>query len=1006
MIRNKLFIIIIVIVLLQFPFLYSQNLIPNSGFEVGMNKPDGWEIKGCAGEWSLGGVEGKMVSVFGNGKNSGVWCSTPEQLTNCGIYHFIFYGRKEVSTSGGCAVSGPTSVNRDFHLSEDWQQYDFFFRLPDDRQDEQIRIGHWEMLGRYYFDNCRLFPSIALHKKFGKIKLGEAECIRDGKYFFSPDFGWKGANYHRPLYYTTAHFNSDRWVFSADKELIYKFNIGDVEQNKGNFRASLNYYTGGAVEIAVSKNLKQWLNIGFFDKTNRGGILSIPDSIYPAKEIFVRIKFVGKDGTIQINSLEYNAALSPEIPDMFGETYFIDVQKVHKDYAIQFQDIAKTNNEWKIAFEVSYQGTNKTTQLLVGCYSGITEKEKTYSSQLSLKDRTAISIQSQIKKSGSDKLLVEFKDKNKDVIFSGEIDANVSFLEDPRPGYWLAETKDFVAWWCESGWKIGKQKGAPVKSGRQQPIKVAAAKGEYEPVQIVLMPQKTLELNSVQVSFQKTALFESLPIKSDIYEVAFVPVSHPTDGSTMRGLYPDPLPPLKTPVRLIAGENFVLWVSFKIPTFIPGGDYNGEIKIATSGSNITLPLILTVFDFELPEETHLRSGLGLGTHSINRYHKLQTQEDKMLVYEKYLKNFAEHRISPYSFFDYNPIKVSFKGEGTNKYSVVDFSQFDVVGEKWLDKYHFNSFRLPLRGMGGGTFQSRSLGTLEGYKEGTPEHTRLFKDYLGKVEEHLRLKGWLNKAYTYWFDEPDRKDYEFVVEGMKRIKAAAPGLKRLLTEQPEKGLIGNVDIWCGLTPEWSKKLVEECKQRGEEVWWYICCAPKAPYITEFIDHPGTELRLWPWQSYQYGVQGILIWETVYWTSSLVYSNTLQNPWTDPMSYVSGYDNPTGFVGYWGNGDGRFLYPPKRDPNKASEPALDDPINSIRWENLRDGMEDYEYFWLLEKQIQRAEKKHPNNHLLDEAKKLLIIPEDISANLTNFTTDPRPILQYRERIARMIEDLQKL
>ena len=122
-----------------------------------------------------------------------------------------------------------------------------------------------------------------------------------------------------------------------------------------------------------------------------------------------------------------------------------------------------------------------------------------------------------------------------------------------------------------------------------------------------------------------------------------------------------------------------------------------------------------------------------------------------------------------------------------------------------------------------------------------------------MERHLRERGWLDKAFTYWFDEPDTKDYEFVVAGMKRLKAAAPGLKRLLTEQPEPALLGNVDIWCGLTPEWTRERVQARRAAGEQVWWYICCAPQAPYATEFIDHPGTELRLWPWQSWQYGVQ---------------------------------------------------------------------------------------------------------------------------------------------------------
>ena len=50
--------------------------------------------------------------------------------------------------------------------------------------------------------------------------------------------------------------------------------------------------------------------------------------------------------------------------------------------------------------------------------------------------------------------------------------------------------------------------------------------------------------------------------------------------------------------------------------------------------------------------------------------------------------------------------------------------------------------------------------------------------------------------------------------------------------------------------------------------------------------------------------------------------------------------------WGNGDGRFIYPPEAaaDANPAN-PVLDGPVDSIRWEMLRDGIEDYEYFVIL-------------------------------------------------------------
>jgi hypothetical protein len=310
-------------------------------------------------------------------------------------------------------------------------------------------------------------------------------------------------------------------------------------------------------------------------------------------------------------------------------------------------------------------------------------------------------------------------------------------------------------------------------------------------------------------------------------------------------------------------------------------------------------------------------------------------------------------------------------------------------------------------MGGGTFHSRHLGELAGFKEGTPEHARLFQDYLSQVEGHLRERGWLDEAFIYWFDEPDPKDYEFVVDGMKRLKAAAPGVKRMLTEQPEATLRGHVEIWCGLTPEWTPEKVKACRDAGEDVWWYICTGPKAPYVTEFIDHPGTELRLWPWQSWQYGVSGILVWATIYWTSPLAYPEpNVQDPWEDPMSWVTGYGNPVGLRSPWGNGDGRFLYPPRRDPNQSTEPCLDGPINSIRWENLRDGMEDYEYFWLLQRAVERAETRKVSRKLIQQARALLTVPPEVSTDLTHFTTDPRPILKHRDKIAQMIERLQRV
>ena len=82
-----------------------------------------------------------------------------------------------------------------------------------------------------------------------------------------------------------------------------------------------------------------------------------------------------------------------------------------------------------------------------------------------------------------------------------------------------------------------------------------------------------------------------------------------------------------------------------------------------------------------------------------------------------------------------------------------------------------------------------------------------------------------------------------------------------------------------------------------------------------------------------------------------------------------------------------------------------MNSVRWENLRDGMEDYEYFWLLREASQDELFWHGETTLYKQSRELLQVPDEISKDLKHFTTDPRVMLAYRDRVARMIERLQR-
>ena len=126
----------------------------------------------------------------------------------------------------------------------------------------------------------------------------------------------------------------------------------------------------------------------------------------------------------------------------------------------------------------------------------------------------------------------------------------------------------------------------------------------------------------------------------------------------------------------------------------------------------------------------------------------------------------------------------------------------------------------------------------------------------------------------------------------------------------------------------------------------------------------------------------------------------------MGWRTGYSTPRGEKRPWGNGDGRFIYPPlaAADAN-PSGPVLEGPVDSIRWEMLRDGIEDYEYFVILRNGLEAKGDR------LSAAQKrayaaLLEVPKEVTKDMTTFTKDPAPVERHRDRVARAIGELDRL
>jgi hypothetical protein len=535
---------------------------------------------------------------------------------------------------------------------------------------------------------------------------------------------------------------------------------------------------------------------------------------------------------------------------------------------------------------------------------------------------------------------------------------------------------------------------------------LSAARNDREAVQLVVRPTRALRGLTVAAGSLTGPAGATLPAANvRVLRAYYHFVDTPTDRTGVRDFWPDALPPVDRPLDLAAGQNQPLWILIHVPADARPGDYTGTVQLKAEGWQAAVPLRLHVWRFALPDRNHLETAFGLSPGMIFRYHQLKTEAERRRVLDLYFESFAEHRISTYDLTPLDHIRVKFLPDARPPRAELDFTAFDAELTRVRQRFHFTNFRLPLEGMGGGTFQSRHEPRIGRYDESTPEYQAMFASYVQQLEAHLRAKGWLSMAYVYWFDEPQPKDFAFVRNGMLRLKRYAPGLTRMLTQEPVDELIGSVNLWCPVSPRYDHAMAEQRRAAGERFWWYVCCGPKAPYCTLFIDHPASELRVWLWQTWQRNIVGNLVWESNYWTSTNAYPDRPQNPYQDPMGYVSDGSLGRGVKHYWGNGDGRFLYPPEAAavPGVSGPaPVIAPPVSSLRWEMLREGIEDYEYLYLLRDLVaKRRVQLSPER--VRQLESLLEVPPSITTDMTTFTTDPSPVYARRVAIAAAIESL---
>lgn len=524
-------------------------------------------------------------------------------------------------------------------------------------------------------------------------------------------------------------------------------------------------------------------------------------------------------------------------------------------------------------------------------------------------------------------------------------------------------------------------------------ISVELARNEYQAFQLALRiaAAGTNKLRVAVSPLKSRDGSELPPVK--VERVGYVPVDYPsayystevpewcrkvpqgagaTDG--WAGWWPDPLAPGSS-LDLSQGQTQPVWFTVHAPKLTAPGWYQAEVTLSPSGrKTLKIPLTVQVLPFTLPDQGRLRAifdlrfgpggGFGSGADS---------KEDQ----RKWLRFIAEHRlgineIHPPPKFSYQDGKVT-----------MDAAEFDEMARFCFDELGMNVAYTPqFFYMFGWAYPPKKLFGLDPF---TPEWTAAFQQAYRLFTDHLRQKGWHDKFVYYVSDEPHFQ-HDFVVAQMKKLCVLIHEVDSTIpiyssTWRHCAAWDDSLDLWgIGQYGCFPVDEMERLQRAGKQMWF--TCDGQMATDTPFL---ATE-RLLPYYCLKYGMSGFEFWGLAWWT---------YNPWqTGWHQFIRQSDEGKKY--YWvryPNGDGFLAYPGK-------PVGVDGPASTIRLEQIRQGLQDYEALSLLAEWTAKAKQAGRSapaaERALAMARDLVAIPNAGGLRSTEILPNPDRIPAIRKAV----------
>jgi hypothetical protein len=526
-------------------------------------------------------------------------------------------------------------------------------------------------------------------------------------------------------------------------------------------------------------------------------------------------------------------------------------------------------------------------------------------------------------------------------------------------GRLLVASAEGTLWWDLPTAKVFPNAVPPAEHAAA--VDLSAARGEAEPFQIVLRP--TAPLTGVRLVCLPLASTEAAIDAGDLRwnPLACYPCELPLTVTDIVGEVPDTLLP-DLPVDCPAARSQAFWVTVHIPEATRPGRYQGEVQARTGERLVAaVPLRLTVRGFALPRERSFAAFLDPWRHCVEKHYG---REKTAALWPSLCQRLAEHRAAPLHPAASGPT-ATWDDQGA--IATFDCAAFDVAMEEY-----WRTYRQPMTVLGTFTIGWGHVPRDNRFgKAGeilSPLWQARCRSFATALRDHLREKGWSGKLVFSLFDEPAPAHYGALAQVARLLREIAPEWRFTYWGSYAPQLDGAMQVWTVPMEMYDPRLARKLRERGEEV----CVYNPPGYRVSSSALAARAAWWWLWREH---VPGLYQWTVTAWVE-----------WTGNTELWDPYRNASWLV-----------------------PGAEVPLDTVRFELAREGIEDYEYLVRLEKLTAQAEAAGQQEgadlgrRLLEQSRLLAWCPDDGRAAVLH-TDDPWALHELRDRIGAAIERLE--